>query len=308
LAFLFSALLIHGAAPDALLYSTIVPIPKGRNANLADSANYLGILLSSILSKILDNIILQRCSNKFLTSELQFGFKVNSSTNMCSLILKETLLYYVNNESSVYCTFLDATKAFDRVHYCKLFSLLVKRGLPPYIVRLLINMYTGHTVRVCWHGMMSDYFIATNEVKQGGVLSPVLFCVYIDDLLHSLKQAGIGCYVGSNYVGSLAYADDLVILAPSPAALRKMLKICDAYALEYNISFNAKKSKCLVALPPSRRYLKPTVKECTFYVGGCSIEIVDSWLHLGNMFNCHLDDAEDIICKRNSLVSQINAL
>ena len=243
-----------------------------------------------------------------MTSELQFGFKAKSSTNMCSLVLKETLLYYEHNGSSVYCTFLDATKAFDRVHYCKLFSLLIKRGLPPYIVRLLINMYTGHTVRVCWHGQMSNYFIAANGVKQGGVLSPVLFCVYIDDLLYSLKKAGVRCYIGSTFVGSFAYADDLVLLAPTPAALRKMLLICDAYALEYNILFNASKSKCIIVLPPCRRYLKPVVDKCIFYIGECNIEIVDSWLHLGHTFNCRLDDAEDINSKRNSLISQINAL
>jgi len=74
-------------------------------------------------------------------------------------------------------------------------------------------------------------------------------------------------------VGSLAYADDLVILALPSVALRKMLKICYAYGLENNISFNAKKSKCLVALPPSRRYLKPTVKECTFYVGDVVLKL-----------------------------------
>ena len=72
----------------------------------------------------------------------------------------------------------------------------------------------------------------------------------MDSLLYSLKQAGIGCHIGSNFVGSLAYADDLVLLAPSPAALRKMLLICDAYAVEYNILFNAKKCKFIVVLPP----------------------------------------------------------
>ena len=87
-----------------------------------------------------------------------------------------------------------------------------------------------------------------------------------------------------------------------------MLSICDAYALEYNIVFNAKKSKCIVALPSSRRYLTPVIKECTFYIGECSIEIVESWLHLGHTFNCRLDDSDDINSKRNSLISQINAL
>jgi len=91
--------------------------------------------------------------------------------------------------------------------------------------------------RVSWCGF-SEYFLATNGVKQGGVLSPVLLCVYIDNLLVRMSNANVGCFIGSNYVGALAYADDLVLLAPTASALRKMLAICDVYAAEYSMSFN----------------------------------------------------------------------
>ena len=64
------------------------------------------------------------------------------------------------------------------------------------------------------YGNESRWFIANNGVKQGGVLSPVLFCVYIDGLLMSLYRAGLGCYISHMFVGALAYADDLVLLAP----------------------------------------------------------------------------------------------
>jgi len=62
---------------------------------------------------------------------------------------------------------------------------------------------------------VSDYFIADNGVKQGIVLSTVLFCVYIDDLLLLLSKAGVGCCIASNFVGALAYADDIVQLSCS---------------------------------------------------------------------------------------------
>ena len=132
------------------------------------------------------------------------------------MVLKETIAYYDQNRSSVFCTFLDASKAFDRINYCKLFNLLLKRELPSFIIRVLIQLYMSNLVRVSWGGIVSDYFSAVNGVKQGAVLSPVLFCVYIDGLLLQLSKAGVGCYIGPHFVGALAYADDVVLIAPTP--------------------------------------------------------------------------------------------
>jgi len=134
-------------------------------------------------------------------------------------------------------------------------------------------------IRVSWSGF-SEYFLATNGVKQGSVLSPVLFCVYIDDLVR-LSNANVGCFIGSNYAGALAYADDLVLLAPTASALRKMLAICDVYAAEYSMSFNAQKSKCLVILSNARRYLRPLLQDNVLYVDGKLIDFVSSFPHLG---------------------------
>jgi len=66
-------------------------------------------------------------------------------------------------------------------------------------------------------------------------------------------QAGVGCFIGLHFVGALAYADDLILLAPSASAMRKLLAICEDYAREYSISFNALKSKCMAALPKNFR-------------------------------------------------------
>jgi len=71
-------------------------------------------------------------------------------------------------------------------------------------------------VCVAWNGMRSQYFLATNGVKQGGVLSPMLYLLYIDGLLVKLSTAGVGCYFDPIFVGVLAYADDLLLLAPTP--------------------------------------------------------------------------------------------
>jgi hypothetical protein len=166
---------------------------------------------------------------------------------MCTAVVKEVAAYYTQQaNSNVFCTFLDAPKAFDKVHYCKLFSRLIERNVPPLIIRVLLNMYSGQHVRVLWNGIFSCDFPVKNGVKQGGVISPILFCIYFDDVLCRLQRAGLGCFIGHLFVGALAYADDIVLLAPSAATMRVMLSICDDFASEFHMSFNASKSKCLI--------------------------------------------------------------
>ena len=94
------------------------------------------------------------------------------------MVLKESITYYLQHQSSVFCTFLDATKAFDRLNYCKVFKLLVERDIPAHIIRVLVNLYTNNLARVSWDGVTSERFLAANGAKQGAVLSPVLFYVY----------------------------------------------------------------------------------------------------------------------------------
>ena len=98
----------------------VLPIPKGKTSSYFNSNNYRGIASSSIPGKMLDVYVNNRYDSNITTSSQQFGFKKGHSTSVCSTILKETLEYYRRGNYTVYCIMLDATKAFDRVDYCKL--------------------------------------------------------------------------------------------------------------------------------------------------------------------------------------------
>lgn len=303
---LFTSLLVHGHVPEVMSISTVIPIPKGKNVNITESVNYRGIALSSIFSKLFDMVILHRYCDLLCSCNLQFGFKRNRSTDMCTMLLKETVSYYVNNDSPVYCTFLDATKAFDRVDYSKLFRLLIRRKVPSLLLRFLLRMYLSNAICVDWNGVRSSVFNIVNGVKQGGVISPVLFCVYVDDLLCMLAKSNVGCYIGTYFLGALAYADDIVLLAPTASAMRSMLRLCDSYAFEYKIVFNASKSKCIRFAPKKCGRSLSLSATPTFYVNNHVIEYVDQWPHLGHVISSDLDDKHDIMKSRNTLVGQIN--
>lgn len=246
LCLIFNTMLIHGYSPNVMLTGLLVPIPKDSRKSLCSSDNYRAIALNSILCKILDLVILCKESQSLLSSNLQFGFKNGLSTTHCTFLLQETVSYYNYNHTNVYTLLLDASKAFDRVKYCKLFEILLERKMSPITIRLLLQMYTNQQLMVQWGNVESKKFNILNGVKQGGVLSPVLFAVYIDGLLLRLKQSGIGCCMSNKYVGALSFADDITLLCPTYSGLCKMVNICEVYAADFHIKFNGKKSKLLI--------------------------------------------------------------
>merc|ERR1712082_492737 len=197
----------------------MIPLIKDGRLSKQCSDNYRALTIGTGLSKLLETVILNKQTDALKTSDLQFGFKEKSSTTTCTFAVLETIEYYKNNGSNVHVLLLDASKAFDRVNYIKLFEKMLKKGMCPLTVRLLLNMYTEQKLQVKWNKLLTDKFNVTNGVRQGGVLSPLFYSIYIDDLLEKLKENGIGCHIGQHFAGVFGYADDIILLCPSLAGL-----------------------------------------------------------------------------------------
>ena len=90
---------------------------------------------------------------------------------------------------------LDASKAFNRIEYVRLFKLLRERNMCPIVLRLIIALYISQMMQVRWGEILSKQFSVGNGVKQGSVFSPVLFTVFLDNLLKTLRQRNIGCKI-----------------------------------------------------------------------------------------------------------------
>jgi len=164
-------------------------------------------------------------------------------------------------------------------------------------------MYTNQQVRVLRNGVYSNVFSVVSGVKQGGVISPVLFCLYMDELFVRLREAGVGSYVSCWFVGALAYADDL--FAPSATAMRHLLSVCNSFASEYNMLFNPKKAKCLIFRPMTSRSGINSVLP-TFTIEGSGIENVNRWPHLGHI-STNLNDQADILYRNYMPTIQYSA-
>ena len=142
------------------------------------------------------------------------------------------------------CT-LDASKVFDRVNLLLLFSKLLQRDMCPLFLRFLMSTYCNQQMRVQCNGTTSTTFSTSNGAKQGGVLSPILFTVYINELILLLSDQGVGCHLHGQFVGAFIYADDVTLLAPTSTALNAMLETCSNFANNFDLQFNSSKTKCM---------------------------------------------------------------
>ena len=156
------------------------------------------------------------------------------------------ILDYINHGSRVYVTFLDCSKAFDTISHYGIFLKLMDRGVPVCFLKVISYWYLNMKSRCRWGDEYSNYFDVLSGVKQGGVLSPRIFTMYVDDIIVRLRCKGIGCHLMDMFLACIMYADDLCLLAPTRGAMQKMLTICEEVCSESCLSFNAKKSKALL--------------------------------------------------------------
>ena len=232
---------VHSFIPSQCLETVIVPIIKSPTGDISNSGNYRPIAIASVVSTLFEHLILLKLKPLLTTSDNQFGFKPLHGTYMCTFLSKEVVCSYTTKNTPVYSVFLDASKAFDRVNHAMLFRKLMARSVSGCLLRLLHFWYTNQTMMIKWGNCMSDSFNVSNGVRQGRVLSPYLFAVYMDDLSSELNKVNAGCIV-RNLKLNHVYADDLCCFCPSLSVLSELLAVCSKYAVAHNIIFNASKS------------------------------------------------------------------
>ena len=118
----------------------------------------------------------------------------------------------------------------------------MKRDICPLYNRLIYTMYLNSNAIVEWNNCRTLSFKLTNGVKQGGILSLQLFALYLDPLLYEVQNSDHGCYMVSHPCNIFAYADDMVLLAPTVKAVKELLHLCKKYSQNFEINFNSVKT------------------------------------------------------------------
>ena len=156
-----------------------------------------------MISKLFESLITESCKTLLHSDALQYGFKENSSCANAIFILRSIVEYYCKNDCTVNTCALNISKAFDRVEQYALLNLLIDKGIPKCIISLMLDWLKKSTAMVNWGNSLSKKFSLNAGVRQGGLLSPVFFAIYVDTLIQRLKQTGIGCNIKGQFFSCL---------------------------------------------------------------------------------------------------------
>ena len=141
---------------------------------------------------------------------------------------------------------LDLSKAFDKMNHCGLFIKLMERHIPVYLLSLLEHWFSIGVTCVKWGCRMSRFFGLSCGIRQGGVLSPYLFAIYIDGVIRKVSDSRFSSFLKGICISIfILYADDILLVAPSVTSLQQLLLVCEQELMWLGMSLNVKKSSCI---------------------------------------------------------------
>ena len=164
----------------------------------------------------------------------------------------------------------------------------MQKGAPFIFLQVIMYWYSDLICRVRWDDHHSEWFQIMAGVRQGGILSPDFYCLYVDDLIAKIHELNIGCHVKEICTSALLYADDMTLLAPSMKGLQRLLKCCETYCRDWDICLNAKKSRNMY-------FGKRRGNLAQLTLNGKTIEWAEKWTYLGvdllshTKFNCCIE-------------------
>ena len=275
--FFFNELYSSGSAPQSFGRSIIFPLYKKGAQNVV--SNYRGISFMDTLAKIYAGMLLERLTiwmtDENILNEFQAGFRKKYSTvdNIFNLISVCKFKLRVKR-SKVYAFFIDFASVFDRINRHYLWYKLSNEGVSTKFIGALSSLYerTESAVRV-GKSSSTPFFETRTGVKQGCLLSPALFALFMNDLHESL---GEGVWVGDREVRHLSYADDVILMSSSVIGLQRMIDDLKKYCMTWDLELNLGKSKIMVF----RNGGRPSSKERWFF-GNQEIEVVNRFKYLG---------------------------
>ena len=231
--------------PSSFKDTTIVPIYKGKGRDPLLAKNYRGISLSSVIGKLFERVLLLRMipvlEEKGIPQCTQTAYQAGVSCSDATEVVQEVIKSYIDSGATIFQSLYDLEKAFDSIDHNVLLKHLYKSGINGKAWRVIGAFYEEVEASVRLGTRHSEKFHLERGVKQGAVLSPLLFLLVIDSLLVDLESSGTGALLNSVYLGSLGHADDVRSISPNIALLEQQASIVKKFTMDNGLRLNTDK-------------------------------------------------------------------
>ena len=258
-------------------------LPIFKKGDKRECKNYRGITLTSTVLKVYEHILekkLREIAEPTL-KEAQSGFRKSRSVQDHIFTLKEIITKTLEKKRTAHFAFIDLEKAFDTVPRTKIWESLHTRRVSSKMIRIIQSLYKNTVNCVISKNSISDKFTTNEGLRQGGVMSPLLFIIFMDDIITKCNEIiNKKLHVGYKNlkkveISECAFADDIVIITETAKDLEKQIKIWNETLKENGMKINKDKTK-VMTIGESRQKLKIKVDEE-------ELEQVNQYQYLGVM-------------------------
>ena len=271
--------------PDLWRESSLTPIHK--KGDKYKPENYRGIAVSNILYKVFCIVL-----NKRLTSFLdkresipvnQIGFKKNARTSDHILALKTIIDKYIlrKPKQHLYVCFVDLKSAFDSIWRNGLLFKMIHLNLSGKFINMIKNIYSSVYYKLKLNRKLTDKINSNIGVKQGCIMSPTLFNIYLSDICSIFDNSCQPVTAYDIQINCLLYADDMVLLSESQSGLQMCLNKLNSYCQKWKLTVNTEKTKIMIFNKGGR-----IIKKSNFLYNNSPLEIVKNYKYLGLVFDC----------------------
>lgn len=301
--------------PDDFRNANIITIFKKGDRTLCD--NYRGISLLSVAGKIFARILLNRLLvvAEEVLPESQCGFRPSRGTIDMIFCARQLQEKGREQRKPVMFIFWDLQKAFDKVPRPAMWATLSRFGCPEHFVSLIRSLHDGMEGRVCYQGSLSDPFPITGGLKQGCVLAPTLFSLYLAAMLNEIPPEAPGVDLRSRFDGGvfnlarlrsakkttacrvreLQYADDNATINQSIADLQQTANYYSEAYQRFGMQVNVNKTKILIQPTPGE-----AAPDITITIDGKPLEVVEHFPYLGSILSNDASCVKDLENRLNA--------
>jgi hypothetical protein len=225
--------------PAAWMRAVKVPVRKKGSGD--EFEHYRGCTVLSVVGKVFGMVVEARlrefCESRGLLSEWQFGFRAGRACRDPLFVVTELLER--RGGSRVFAGFLDVAKAYDCVWRNGMWSRLKEVGVRGKMLKVIMAVYAKNAVGVKVGGVVHEWYEELTGLRQGCVISPLLFAIYVNDLPKEIeKRGGGGIQVGERWVRCLMFADDVILVATTKEGLQRSLEVAEWFARRWRFSYN----------------------------------------------------------------------